>query len=139
MNYTPKFFCLEEFVSQDIFKNYYNIAWSLLDDRILYTIDKLRIFFNKKIIINNWKWGGSFQNRGLRMFDSSVGAKYSQHKFGRAIDFDVDGLNANEVREYILKRTDIFEYITAMEININWVHIDCRYLYNEERIKLFNQ
>ncbi len=53
-----------------------------------------------------------------------VGAKYSQHRFGRAVDFDVKGISAETVRNDI--RKGYFSEITCIEADVNWVHIDVR-------------
>ena len=134
----PKNFILEEFVPKEIFVSRGSMAWSLLDERIIITAETIREYFKKKVIINNWKWNGPFSQRGLRT-DKSMNDKapYSQHIFGRAIDFDVDGIHAEEVRQSVLQNKDKFPYITGMELDVNWVHIDCRFLHNQARIKLF--
>lgn len=136
MLYTPKHFIIEEFIPKDIFEKY-GQCWQIMDERLIITADQIRDHFGKKMTINNWKWNGQFSQRGIRSFNSKVGAALSQHKFGRAIDFDIEEMSAEEVRTEIIKNKDKFLHITAMETDINWVHIDVRYLVNQERIKLF--
>jgi hypothetical protein len=134
--YICKNFIIEEFVSSKIYNELKNDSWKLLDERILITVDELRLYIGKKITINNWKWGGTFSQRGYR--DLSIGSKYSQHRFGRAIDFDVNSYSSEEIRKIIISKQELFPFVTAIEKNTNWVHIDCRYLYRSNGILLFN-
>ena len=128
--YKPKNFNIKEFVPKDVHTTLGENSWILMNPNIVYTIDKLRDYFGKPITINSWDIGGTFEQRGFRN-DSSVGAKYSQHKFGNAVDFDLVGVPAEEVRNKILALSKgyfngVVKYISAMESDTNWVHIDCR-------------
>lgn len=121
---SSKFFKITEFVPQEIYNKFLDSSWMLLDARILYSIEQLRINLNKPIIVNNWKSGGEFRYRGFRPIEYKC-SQFSQHKFGRALDFDVVGMTAEEVRLYILKNQSKYKYITRIEDKVNWVHIDC--------------
>jgi hypothetical protein len=136
--YKPEHFIIQELFDEQIINMYGNKCWSFIDSRLLYSIDQIRNYFNKKITINDWFWGGQFSQRGFRT-DAKMNAQapYSQHVCGRAVDFDVDGLSANDVRLAIItkKNTEQFQYITAMEKDVNWIHIDVRNISN--RIFLF--
>ncbi len=101
----------------------------LLDSRIIPIMERLRTGLNRPIFVNNWKWGGPSQYRGFRPFSTSVGARYSQHKFGRAVDFSVRGLTANQVRQYILDNEQEFlgMGLTRLEDGrdaTSWIHFD---------------
>lgn len=120
----PKFFTIKEFVPKDIYAKFGENSYILLDDRILQTAEQLRIITGKAVICNNWHNGGRFEYRGFRSPNYPC-AEYSQHKFGRAIDIDVIGMTAEEVRQYILKNQDKFPFITRLEDKVSWVHIDC--------------
>ena len=124
--YKPKFFKTEELVDPDTFAAFGERSLMFLDIRVLKLIDAIRIYFNSPMTINNWHTGGGFKNRGFRNPKSTVGASYSQHRFGRAIDFDVRGKSAEQVRQIILKNQHIYPFteITRMELGINWVHVD---------------
>lgn len=102
-----------------------------MDDRIMWTLDKLRDFFGKPIIVNNWKAGGTFDQRGYRD-DPATGAKYSAHRFGRAVDFDITGTTAEQFRQMVKKGAlaNELKHITRIEETakgkpITWIHIDC--------------
>lgn len=100
-------------------------------------IDLIREFFDVPIIVNNWKFGGSFENRGYRDPYTSVGAKLSQHKFCRAIDFHSPIIPATSIRKEILVNENLFPHIHRMERRVNWVHIDSHPDYIDKRIYLF--
>lgn len=128
--YIPKNFSVKEFVSREVYTSLGESSWWLLNPNIVYTMDKLRDYFGKPVTINSWDIGGTFEQRGFRD-DSSVGARYSQHKFGNAADFSIVNYEAEEVRKKILALSKgyfngIVKYISAMESDTNWVHIDCR-------------
>ena len=102
-------------------------------DRVLKGLDMLREDLGP-VTVNNWYWAGKFQNRGLRTSKYYKGrVSYSQHTFGRAFDFDVKGMSAEQVRIHI--RANHSKYgITAIENGVNWVHADWR---NCEPLKQF--
>jgi hypothetical protein len=122
----PKYFTIKEFVPKDAHAQFGENSYILMDDRILQSTEQLRILLNKPIICNNWFNGGTLQNRGFRKADYKC-AEFSQHKFGRAVDLTIVGMEAEEVRQFILKNQDKFPFIRAMEDKVSWVHIDCRY------------
>lgn len=88
------------------------------------SLDAIRMHYKRPVTVNNWFKGGTFTLRGLRPMNSVVGAKYSQHKFGRAADFNVQGISPEQVRNDI--RSGLFPLITCIENNVSWVHIDVR-------------
>ena len=125
MYYIPRYFTLEELVPQDVFHALGDRAWILLDGRILWTLDALRETLDVPLVVNNWKAGGNFQQRGFRTV--AIDARYSQHMCGRATDFDIQGNNAEAFRNQV--RLGYFakelRYITRIEDGVNWIHIDC--------------
>lgn len=128
--YSPKHFALYEMLPPEIYGSDMQSmgrGWRLFDNRILITADRLRHRYGK-MICNTWWWGGNSTLRGLRPWHSPVGARYSQHKFGRALDLIPHMVEAEEIREDIRENPDdpTFEYITALELEISWLHVDCR-------------
>ena len=128
----PKYFELYELLPQDFYINYKdnNNIWFCFDGRILETADRLRTRYGR-LTANDWYWGGRNQYRGWRPPNCEIGAKLSQHKFGRSIDFHSNEISSKEIREDIKKNyetDDAFRYITCIEDfnGMNWVHVDCR-------------
>ena len=126
----------EELVDKQTFERFKGNIWFLFRQDALISLDGIRNYFKKPVIVNNWREGGSFKFRGLRPHESPVWTQYSQHSFGNAFDLDVVGMKADEVRKEIInnKDDDHFDLITCLEIGINWVHFDCRNI--SERILL---
>jgi hypothetical protein len=129
--YKPQHFGGYELFDQDyyheILSDLGGRIFIIYDDRVLITADRLRKRFGP-IIVNDWEWGGKFNFRGYRPSGCTVGAAYSQHRFGRALDMDPQDVTAEEVREDIIAKPNeaTYEYITAIETNISWLHFDVR-------------
>lgn len=131
-----KYFKIQELVSKKVYNRYGENAWMFIDTKLIKVLDTLREHFNRPITINNWMWGGTLEQRGLRTnLDELVKKKtekgtlyISQHILGKAADLNVKGLTAEQVYEEILKNKDKFYLISRIE-NIDstptWVHIDC--------------
>jgi hypothetical protein len=132
MSYRPKYFALNELVPPDVIQARGEQAWQLMDERILRGADWLREKFGPCVI--NGKFGGKgFTESGLRNPLTTTGARWSQHKFGRAVDMKFLKVNVKEVYDYILANQPEARAngITTVE-NINatpsWLHADCRLL-----------
>ena len=131
--YVPKHFKIEELVSKRIHAKLeqdglLERCWTLFDVRLLLTIDALRETYGERIIINDWHLGGSLNQCGLRMEDSTVGAEFSQHKFGRAADLHFEKTPSDKVRADCLKEPwkECFRFITCFEAGVSWFHFDTR-------------
>ena len=136
--YRPEGFGIKELVSKEVYDRIGEEAWNLFSIKTLITLHTLKKLTGWTIIINTWSLktrkydgpDGPFKNRGFRDINTtSVGAKNGAHYKGLAFDCDCykDGkmLSANNVRKFIADNINKFEYIRCLEIDINWVHIDC--------------
>lgn len=125
--YIPKYFIMEELLPQEICNPQNTNLWFLLDSRILLTADMLRGRYGP-IRVNTWHWQGTSQYRGYRPYDCQVGSHNSQHKFGRALDLIPLQADVEEIRQEIIDDPfrEEFKYITAIEKDVSWLHIDCR-------------
>ena len=123
-----KYFTVQELVPKEVFLARGVKAIELMDKELLVFIDKLREVLGKPITINTWNAGGVFSYRGLRTIECPQYSAYSQHTYGKALDFDVAGMSAHEVREWIIanKNLDWVKPISFIEDNVNWVHVDTR-------------
>jgi uncharacterized protein YcbK (DUF882 family) len=122
---------IEEFVSRPIFTSMRSNSIRLLDPRIFDIAQGIRDWYGTPITINNWHSSGTFQNRGFRAHNTNVGAIYSQHRFGRAIDFNLRNITPQKVYRDILDNQTHFMNlgISCMEDirdTTTWVHVDCR-------------
>jgi hypothetical protein len=121
-------FLLQELIPPDIFLERGEAAWELLDPSALYSLDDLRETFGP-IVVNDWHSGGNFKESGYRIATTPTGAKYSQHKFGRAFDCKPVNVTPAEMSAYILANPTKFEHITTLEDvakTITWLHFDVR-------------
>jgi len=133
MSYRPKHFALNELVPPDVIASRGEQAWQLMDDRILRGADWLREKFGPCVI--NGKFAGKgFTESGLRNPLTTTGAKWSQHKFGRAVDLKFLKVNVKEVYDYILanqpeaRANGITTVENIVDTKGQWLHIDCRLL-----------
>ncbi|MCP4985586.1 MAG: hypothetical protein GY928_05785 [Colwellia sp.] len=123
-----KYFSIRELVPECVYRTRGEASTQLIDNRLMTFIDNLREALGRPITCNNWHVGGKYQWRGLRNPDSAWYSEFSQHTFGRGLDFTVKGMTANEVREWIIENRELdwVRCITFLESEISWVHIDLR-------------
>ncbi len=133
--YKCKHFGIKELVDPGTFEKRGHKAWELLDDRLLWTLDRLRLRYGK-MTVNNWAWNGDRKWSGLRTPNSTWYSVYSQHTYGRAADCLFKDYTAEQVRQDILDNPDDedFKYINSLELGVSWLHFDVR---NCDRIKTF--
>ena len=123
-----KYFNLNELVCPHVIEKYGKRSWQFLDSRLIYTIDTFRERIGKRIFVNT----GDLTQRGLRCTQCDIvkakieaGELYlSAHVLGKAVDFNVEDMDSDEVRLWIAKRPGLFPYSIRLETGISWVHID---------------
>ena len=132
MSYQSEFFQLHEVVPAWAIQARGEQAWQLMDDRILRAADWLRSKFGATVI--NGKIGDhKFTESGLRDPFTETGGKYSQHKFGRALDLKFLKTTPVEVYKFLMENQEEARRmgITTVEdisFTKTWLHIDCRAL-----------
>lgn len=130
-----KHFKIQELVPPTIYNIWGERSIYFIDRRLVILADFMRDFFGAPITINNWHTGGTLRFCGYRPPDTKTGGFLSQHKFGRAIDLDVQGMASQKVYETIIKNEKQFMIagLTTME-DINstptWNHLDIRWTEN---------
>ncbi len=129
-----KHFKVQELVSESVYNVRGERSIQLIDNRITTFLDELREALQASITCNDWLWGGKYSWRGLRTSDSEDFSQYSQHTFGRAIDFKVKGMSAEEVRQWIIKNRNLWwvKPISFIEGEVSWVHVDVRNLGSDD-------
>ncbi|WP_420588198.1 hypothetical protein [Bacterioplanoides sp.] len=132
--YQPRFFKAQELVPPSVYKKMGDKSLSLIDDRVLMTLDQLRLKMGL-CTINNWCFGGNFEQSGLRTDECKVFSPTSQHAFGRAMDCKFRDHTAEQVRQFVINNKEMFPYITFIESDVTWFHFDVR---NGERITLWS-
>jgi hypothetical protein len=145
MIYKPDFFALDELVCLEIYHKFGEVAWQFFDNRLLITIDTIRQRIGRVITVNDWQVHGQFTQRGFRCLQCQLvkdaintGRLYvSPHMTGQAVDFDVEGMVAEEVRQYIIKNQNLWPYPIRLEAGVGWVHMDVRDA-EQGKVWLFN-
>ena len=120
---------IRELVPPEIWEKYKEQSVQFIDPKLPVIIEAIRVLCgNKPITLNNWQIGGKFKYRGYRPPESSIGAKNSMHKKGKAADFTVKGMTAEEVRGIIrLNQVALIKLgLTRIERAVSWVHIDLK-------------
>ena len=105
-----EYFKIEELVSKQVLWKYgEERSWLFFDPRLLELLLWVRVTLNKPITVNNWSFGGAFSQRGLRENTCNIVKSkvlnnqtyLSAHVLGMAVDFDVKGMTAQEVRDWL--------------------------------------
>jgi hypothetical protein len=89
---------------------------------------------------------GLLDQRGMRcnqcqitLDKTNAGMVYaSGHGLARADDFDVKGMSAEEVRQYLIKHKDELPFPIRLEKDKSWVHMDTEEDLSGEKVHLFD-
>ena len=132
--YQPRHFQPYELVPPDIYRLRGDKSFELIDERALITLDTLRDHLGP-CTVNDWYWGGQFEQSGLRTPDAPEYSPTSQHTFGRAMDGKFKNVLAADARQYVIENRLLFPYIAFLEDDVEWFHFDVR---NAPRIQLWS-
>lgn len=123
-------FTIQEFVTPEVYKQWGDKSIWFVDNRIIAIAQWFRTKLGKSVTINNWHAGGQFKESGLREFTTDTGAKYSQHKFGRAADLKVEGYTGDQLRQIVKdNEAELMALgLTTIEADTTtWLHVDVRF------------
>jgi len=142
----PTYFSIDELVCEHVYNKYGAKAWMFFDTELLIMLDTIRDRIGKPIYVNDWMVHGKYSQRGLRCLKCEIvqdkimsNEMYmSAHCLGKAANFDVEGLLAEEVRQWIVKNANWWPYHIRLEANVNWVHLDV-YDQSENKVYIFNK
>lgn len=125
-------FIIQEFVPREVFEIFGTKSSWFIDIRIVHVCQYLRDLTQKSLTVNNWYWDGSYNNSGFRKADASIGAIMSQHKYGRAADIKIEGLDPKEIEQIVydnwieLRRLGL-STIEKVSSTPTWMHLDVRH------------
>ena len=128
-----KYFHITELVCPDVYKKFNERAWQFFTTDALYGLLLLReTILCRPMYINNYKKG--YTQRGLRcnlcaLVKGRATVYMTQHGFGNAWDFTVDGMTAEQARQEIKKNAHLFPNQIRLEKDTTWVHIDFLSMY----------
>lgn len=125
--YTAGWFELTELVDRRTYQAIGEGAWELLDERLLITLDRMRVVYGP-MWINSWAVGGEKEWNGLWTPECPFCNGYSQHMFGRAANITFENFTIAEVHNDIMNGHSLkeFEYITTVMPEQEYLHVDVR-------------
>ena len=134
MSTIKTYFDIRELVCPHIYDKFREYAWQFFDPRLLETLQVIREALNRPIYVNNYDSGGNFDERGYRCNICNIPKDktrleklyMSAHCQGMAVDFDVKGMTAQEVRDWLKANQILLPYPIRCELDVNWCHIDVR-------------
>lgn len=120
-----QWFRIQELVPKALFTDVpEDYLWGLFDNRLLVLLDLFRERYGPAVV-NNWANGGKFDQSGFRT--EKIGAKLSQHRYGRAADMKFSHVSPEEIRLDIKHNLFVPEQLTCVEEDTEtWLHIDVR-------------
>lgn len=131
------YFEVHEFVDPYTYERHGEDSWQFICPRLQANVLFMREALDRPFHANNYKWGGRFSQRGLRSNLTQIVKRkteldklyLSAHTMGKALDFDVEGMEAWEVRNWAAENAPAFPYKVRFENEmkgkqIGWVHID---------------
>lgn len=121
-----KFFQIRELVCSHTHSKWGERSWQFLDTAYLHNLLVIRRDILKAPMICNH---GNQLQRGLRCnmceLVSQKDAVYlSSHVLGKAGDFTVQGMTAQEARSLIRNNAHLLPYPLRMEGGVSWLHFD---------------
>lgn len=121
-----KFFQIRELVCPHTHSKWGERSWQFLDTAYLHNLLVIRRDILKVPMVCNH---GAQLQRGLRCnrceLVSQKGAVYlSSHVLGKAGDFTVQGMTAQEARSLIRNNAHLLPYPLRMEGGVSWLHFD---------------
>ena len=134
-----KNFIIQEFVTPNIYRRWGNSSIWFVDKRVIDIAQWLKDYTGAIVILNDWYWGGDYENSGTREAFSLIGVEFSQHKFGRAGDPKIEGFPAQEVREIIrnnFKQLNQLGLTTIEKATPTWTHYDVRFTGSDKLLEV---
>jgi hypothetical protein len=121
-----RFFQVRELVCSHVFSKWGERSWQFLSTDYLHNLLVIRRDILQMPMVCNHDGA---EQRGLRcnmckMVKEKKAAYLSSHILGRAGDFSVQGLTAQEARSRIRAMQNLLPYPMRMEGGVSWLHID---------------
>ena len=121
-----RFFQVRELVCGHTFSKWGERSWQFLSTDYLHNLLVIRRDILQMPMVCNHDGA---EQRGLRcnmcrMVKEKKAAYLSSHILGRAGDFSVQGLTAQEARSRIRTMQNLLPYPMRMEGGVSWLHID---------------
>lgn len=130
-----EFFSIDELVCPHVFQRWGEQAWQFLDTDYLHCLLVIRRdILNAPMICNN---GSTYTQRGLRcnmceVVKNKKKAYLSAHILGKAGDFTVQDMTAEEARQKIKQNAHLLPCFVRVEGGVSWLHFDVIPMYGVE-------
>lgn len=134
-----KYFQVKELVCPHIYKKFGEKSWQFLQTNYLHALLILRTdILNAPMTCNT----STMTQRGMRcnmceLVKSKKDAYISSHILGKAGDFDVKGMSAEQARQKILANAKKLPCKCRIEADVNWLHFDTMYHDKTEKVYVF--
>lgn len=121
-----KYFHVKELVCPHTYAKFGEKSWQFLDTDLLYCILLIReTILCRPMYVN----GKKYTQRGLRcnmceIVKGKTDVYLSGHVLGKAIDFTVSGMTAEEARKRIKQYAPAFPCNIRLEKGVSWIHMD---------------
>ena len=123
------YFTHDELVPPELAKKGAEYCFSLFKPHFLAGLDKLREDLGFALYVNDWAIGGHRVNCGYRMRNCNVGAPYSMHKVGGAVDLHTATPDQMAALIARVRKFGGMYGIRRMENpdkTPGWCHVDCK-------------
>lgn len=122
------YFEIDELVCDHTYKNWKEKAWNFLDTDFLYALLIVRRDILKKPM---WCNTNTKHQRGLRcnrcqMVLEKKSVYLSAHCLGKAGDFTISGMTAEQARTLIKQNASLLPCQVRLEKGVSWLHMDVR-------------
>ena len=120
------YFDVDELVCDHTYKKWKEQSWQFLDTDYLHALLVIRRDILKKPM---WCNSSTKPQRGLRcnmcqMVKEKKAVYLSSHLFGKAGDFTISGMTAEQARQAIKKSADLLPCNIRLEKAVTWLHFD---------------
>ena len=120
------YFDIDELVCDHTYKRWGQQAWQFLDTDYLHALLVIRRDIIKRPM---WCNGTQKKQRGLRcnrcdMVKGKTSVYLSAHVLGKAGDFTITGLSAENARKLIKENAGLLPCNIRMEKGVSWLHFD---------------
>lgn len=121
-----KYFSAKELVCEHTYEKWGERSWRFLDTKFLHCLLVIR----RDILAQPMRCNTSLAHqRGLRcnlcpMVKDKTTVYLSGHLFGKAGDFTVTGMSAEEARKKIKAAAYLLPYPIRLEAGVSWLHFD---------------
>ena len=128
INEVKRYFKIEELVCNHIYDRWRDAAWQFLDTDYLHTLLVLRRDILKASMVCN---NGTAKQRGMRCNRCEIvrhkpSVYVSAHILGKAGDFTVSGMTAEQARQKIKANAHLLPCPIRVEEGVTWLHFDVR-------------